>query len=77
MCDNNGDNFIATLHNVLLAQDLCGRLFSNITIFNLGHTCLFHKCFCTVHFGDKEKNAGTLPHSEQRKHAFWGEIKQM
>ena len=27
MCDNNGDPFIATLHNVLLAPDLCNRLF--------------------------------------------------
>ena len=23
----------------------------------------------------KENNAGTLPHSAQKKHAFWGEIK--
>ena len=30
-----------------------------------------------VYFGDKEKNAATLPHSAQRKHAFWGKIKQM
>ena len=42
MCDNNGDTFIATLHNVLLASDLCDRLFSIITLINLGHTCLFH-----------------------------------
>ena len=27
MCDNNGDNFIATLHNVILALDICDRLF--------------------------------------------------
>ena len=27
MCDDNGDNFIAALHNVLLAPDLCNRLF--------------------------------------------------
>ena len=25
MCDNNGNSFIATLHNVLLAPDLCYR----------------------------------------------------
>ena len=31
MCDDNRDNFIATLHNVLLAPDLCERLFSIIT----------------------------------------------
>ena len=48
MCDNNGDPFIATLHNVLLAPDLCNRLFSIITLINSGHTCLFHKVFCTV-----------------------------
>ena len=27
MCDNNGKSFIATLHNLLLAPDLCDRLF--------------------------------------------------
>ena len=32
MYSKNGDTFIATLHNVLLAADLCNRLFSIITI---------------------------------------------
>ena len=27
MCDDNGDTFIATFHNVTLAPDLCDRLF--------------------------------------------------
>ena len=27
MCDNNVDPFIASLHNVLLAPDLCDKLF--------------------------------------------------
>ena len=48
MSDNNEDPFIATLHNVLLTQDLCDRLFSIITLINAGPTCLFHKGFCTV-----------------------------
>ena len=39
---------------------------------NAGHTCLFHKGFCTVYFGAKEDNAVTLPHSAVRKHAFIG-----
>ena len=30
----------------------------------------------TVYFSAKEKNAVTLPHSAQRKHAFLGEIKK-
>ena len=77
MCDDNGYPFIATLHNVLLAPDLCDTLFSIITLMNLGHTCLFHKGFCTVYFGEKEKNAVTLPHSAQRKHAFLVKIKEM
>ena len=34
MCDDNGKSFIATLHNVLLAPDLCDRLFSIITLTN-------------------------------------------
>ena len=48
MFNDNRDPFIATLHNILLAPDLCHRLFSNITLMNLGQTCLFHKSFCTV-----------------------------
>ena len=41
---------------------------------NSGHTCLFHKGFCTVYFGADKKNEVTLPHSAQRKHAFLGKI---
>ena len=48
MFDDNRKNFVATLYNVLLAPDLCDRLFSIITSMNAGRTCLFHKCFCTV-----------------------------
>ena len=77
MCKDNGNNFIATLHNVLLAPHLCNRLLSIIVLMNLGHTCLFQKGFCTVYFGAKEKNKVTLPHSAQRKHAFLGKIKEM
>ena len=48
MHDDNGDTFIATLHNVVLEPDICDRLFSIITLMNLGHTYLFHKKFFTV-----------------------------
>ena len=72
MCDDNGKKFVATLYNLLLAPDFCDRLFSIIALMNAGHTCLFHKYFCTVYFGSKEDNAVTLPHSAQRKHAFTG-----
>ena len=67
MCDNNGDPFIATLHNVLLAPDLCDRLFSIIMLMNSGHNCLFQKGFCTVYFIENDNNEVTLPHSAQRK----------
>ena len=30
-----------------------------------------------MYFGAKEKNEVTLPHSAQRKRAFWGEIKEI
>ena len=53
ICDNNGKTFFVTLYNVLLAPDLCDRLFSIITLMNAGHTCLFHKVFCKVYFGAK------------------------
>ena len=75
MFDDNGETFIATLYNVLLASDLCGILFSIITLMNAGHTCLFHKGFCTVYFGAKEDNAVPLPYSAVRKHAFMGKKK--
>ena len=44
---------------------------------NAGHTCLFHKGFCTVYFGAEKQNAVTLPHISQSKHAFAGKIKNM
>ena len=44
---------------------------------NSVHTCLFHKGYCTLHFGSKDKNVVTLPHNAQMKHAFLGEIKEM
>ena len=34
MCDDNGDTFIATLHNVILVPDLCNSLFSIIMLMN-------------------------------------------
>ena len=48
MFDNNRKTFVATLYNFLLAPDLCDRTFSIIILMNAGHTCLFHKGFCTV-----------------------------
>ena len=51
MCDNNGNPFIVTLNNILLATYLCNRLFSIIALMNLGHNCLFRKGFYTSHFG--------------------------
>ena len=76
MCNDHGDPFIANLHIVILAPDLCDRLFFIITLMNSVHTCLLHKGFCTVSFGEKYKNAVTLQHSAQRKHEFLGEIKR-
>ena len=72
MFDDNGKTFIAALYKVLLAPDLCDRLFSIIMLMNNGNTCLFQKEFCTVYLGAKEDNAVTLPHSAVRKHAFSG-----
>ena len=77
MCDDNGKTFIATVYNVLLAPDLCNSLFSIITLMNAGHTCIFQKLFCRVYFGEDKRNAITLPHSAQRKHAFTVKIKNM
>ena len=70
MWDNNRYTFIATLHNVILALDLCDGLFSIIMLINSGHTFLFQKGFCKVYFGNKDKTLVTLPHSEQWEHEF-------
>ena len=56
---DNGKTIVATLYNVLLAPELCDRLFSIIKLINLGHTCLFNKGFCTVLFSDKKQSAVT------------------
>ena len=77
ICDKNGKTFITNLYNVLSSTNLCDRLFLIITLMNSGHTCLFHKGFCTVCFGAEKDNTVTLPHSAQRKHAFTGKIKDM
>ena len=77
MCLDDGKTFIATLYNVIVALDLCDRLFSIITLMNAGHTCLFQKWFCTVYFGAEKDNAVTLLHSAHRKHAFTGKIKDV
>ena len=53
------------------------QVFSIITLMNAGHTCLFHKGFCTVYFGSGKYNAVTSSHSAQRKHAFTGKIKDL
>ena len=77
MSDDNRKTFVATLYNVLLAPELCNRLFYIIKLMNAGHMYLFRKGFCTVYFGAKEDNAVTLPHSALRKHAFSGKIKDV
>ena len=60
ICDNNRDSFIGTLHNVLLALDICDKLFSNIMLINLSHNCLSDKGFCTCTLATRRKKAGTL-----------------
>ena len=77
MCDNHRDPFITTLHNVLLAPDLCDGLFPIIALLNSGNTYVFHKEFCTVYFRVKEKNVVTLLYIAQGQHALLGEIKEM
>ena len=77
MCDANRKTFIANLYNILLAPYLCDRLFEIIKLMNAGHTCIFHRGFCTVYFGVDKRNAVKLPQIEKRKHALTGKIKNM
>ena len=72
ICDDSRDPFIATLHNIILAPYLCDKVFSIIALINSGSPCLFNNGFSMVYFRKKEKNAVTLPHSAERKHAFLG-----
>ena len=55
MCNDNGNLFIATFHNILLATDLCDRSFLITMLMNLGQTCLFYNYFYMVYFRYKEK----------------------
>ena len=48
ICKDNGKSFIGTLINVLLAPDLCDRLFSIIKLMNAGHTCPISLSICDV-----------------------------
>ena len=77
MWENNGKTFIATLYNVLLALDLCNRLFSIIALMNAGHNYIFHTGFSTLYLGAEKDNTVTLPLSAQRKPNFTGKIKDM
>ena len=75
--NNNGDTFITTLHNVLLAPDLCDRLFSIITLMNLGHTCLFQKGVFTVYSEQNRKMRLHYHVVHKGNMHFWGEIKEI
>ena len=55
MCDNNGNTFIAKLHNVLLVPDLCNKIISIIMSINPGYTCLFQKRFIQCNLATKRK----------------------
>ena len=70
MCDDNLKPFIDMLCKLLLAPDLCDKLFSIIALIDQVNTYLFHKGFCIIFFGDTKYNAVILPHREHRKHAF-------
>ena len=45
ICDDDGYHFIETFHKVLLATDICDRLFLIVALINLVHNCLFNKGF--------------------------------
>ena len=47
--DNTSKRFIAMSYSILLAPELCNRLFSIIRLLNLGHTCLFQKWFAQTY----------------------------
>ena len=70
MYDDNGKAFINMFYNVLFASNLCNSLFSNITLLNLVHTCLFKKGFCTFIFSANEHNSVTFPRSAHRNREY-------
>ena len=73
--DEKGKPSVATLYNAIFNPDSCNRLFSIITLMNLGHTSLFHKGFYIGFFSANEQNAAKSPHSAQRKHELLIKIK--
>ena len=74
MCNDKGYNIITTFHNILLAQDLCNRLFSIIRLLNSGHTLfILQKVLHSVLWKQGE-NVVSLLQSALRKHECLGEI---
>ena len=74
MCEDNGYPFIATLHNVILASDLCDGLFSIITLMNLRIAYLFRKGFawCTL---EPKRNYWLPYHIVHKGNMHFGENK--
>ena len=75
--NDNGDPFIAMLHNVLLAPDLYNGLFQSLYEWIRDIIVYSKKGFSLCTLEHNIYNIVTLPHSAQRKHAFLGKIKEM
>ena len=77
LCDDNEDIFIMTFPNLILTPDLCNGVIFNYYVNEFG-TCLFiSQKFLDSVLWQKVENTVILPDSAQRKHEFWGGIKQM
>ena len=76
MCGDNGDPFIATLHTVLLAPDLCDGLSLIIELMNSGHTFYLTKGFawCTSTIRRKMRRLCHIVHRENTN--FWKKLKK-
>ena len=60
MCDDNRKTFIATLYNVLLEPDLCNRLFSIITLMNVGQSLYFSQRVLHGVLRSREEKCGNI-----------------
>ena len=70
MRDDNGKLFIATLYDVLLAPDLCDRLFIIIKLMNLVQNCLFHKGFARFYSVIKTERGDITAHRANKTCIF-------
>ena len=73
ICDDNIDNFVAILHNILLAPDLYYRSFYIITLMDLVYTCSPPAKFFALYTSETKRKMQLLRHIVHNGNIHFGE----